>query len=487
MLALASSALAQQTSKATLETNETVFAVLAAMNQCGYDDGLADPIRAQVRAEMQQNVNASEAAQAVTKKLCEFYNDRKQADPGRNLAQYISLALVLSEGPEFHLTVPEKAVPPDAANVQEVVPLLRDFLRDAKLHDIWVKHQPQYEALLAYVHPQLAEMINQTDLYLRNPVSGYGGRRFAIYVEPMGAIGQVNARNYGVDYLMVISPERGLVPLDRIRHTYLHYVLDPQTMKRPMAIKRTEALLPAVRSAPMDESFKSDASLLVTESLIRAIEARLLPGGKKADAQREAMVQHDMAQGFVLTHYFYGQLLEFEKGSASMDVAYGDMLAELHVESEKKRAEQTDFATTPEPSLEVARASAPHQTVLDQAEDRLIAKDADGARKLAQQAIDQKSDDPVRANFILARAAVMSGDMEGAQDHFLRTLQMARDPRTIAWSHIYLGRIFDIQEKREIAVAHYKAALDAGDKADDTKTAAEKGLAAPYAVPKTTP
>ena len=43
------------------------------------------------------------------------------------------------------------------------------------------------------------------------------------------------------------------------------------------------------------------------------------------------------------------------------------------------------------------------------------------------------------------------------------------DPRMLAWSHIYLGRIFDIQEKREVAVEHYRAALAAGDPSADTK------------------
>jgi hypothetical protein len=55
----------------------------------------------------------------------------------------------------------------------------------------------------------------------------------------------------------------------------------------------------------------------------------------------------------------------------------------------------------------------------------------------------------------------------------------------LAWSHIYLGRIFDIQEKRDIAVEHYRAALAAGDSSADTKAAAERGLTEPYQARKT--
>jgi tetratricopeptide (TPR) repeat protein len=70
--------------------------------------------------------------------------------------------------------------------------------------------------------------------------------------------------------------------------------------------------------------------------------------------------------------------------------------------------------------------------------------------------------------------------MQGAQSYFGKAIQSAHDPRTLAWSHIYLGRILDIQENRDSAVEHYRAALSAGDPTPDTKTAAEKGLAAPY-------
>jgi hypothetical protein len=50
----------------------------------------------------------------------------------------------------------------------------------------------------------------------------------------------------------------------------------------------------------------------------------------------------------------------------------------------------------------------------------------------------------------------------------------------LAWSHIYLGRIYDIQQERSRAVEHYQAALAAGDPSADTRAAAERGLASPY-------
>jgi hypothetical protein len=53
----------------------------------------------------------------------------------------------------------------------------------------------------------------------------------------------------------------------------------------------------------------------------------------------------------------------------------------------------------------------------------------------------------------------------------------------VAWSHIYLGRIFDLQENREAALTHYKAALAAGTSLPAAKAAAERGLQQPYEPP----
>ena len=84
-------------------------------------------------------------------------------------------------------------------------------------------------------------------------------------------------------------------------------------------------------------------------------------------------------------------------------------------------------------------------------------------------------------------ANAASGDMQGALGYFQRTIDTAREPRMLAWSHIYLGRIMDLQEQREAAVKQYQAALAAGDATPDTKSAAEHGIAQPYEPPASRP
>jgi hypothetical protein len=77
----------------------------------------------------------------------------------------------------------------------------------------------------------------------------------------------------------------------------------------------------------------------------------------------------------------------------------------------------------------------------------------------------------------------MKKDMAGAQSYFERALQAAHEPKVVAWSHIYLGRIFDLQEEREQALSHYRAAMSAGAVLPEIKAAAEQGLSKPYEPP----
>jgi predicted negative regulator of RcsB-dependent stress response len=81
----------------------------------------------------------------------------------------------------------------------------------------------------------------------------------------------------------------------------------------------------------------------------------------------------------------------------------------------------------------------------------------------------------------------MSGNMQGAQDNFQKALNATKDHRIAAWCHIYLGRILDLQDEREKAVAEYQAALNSGDTSADSKKAAERGLKEPYQPPNAKP
>jgi hypothetical protein len=475
---LALPAAAQVTTKVTLESSETLFSVVAAIRNCGYDAASTDPIRVQVNKEIAQAVAASKEAQAASSEMCAFYRDHRQADSARDLAQYVSLALFLSDPPKFSLKSKEADLPPDANYVLGFVPLLARFAHATGLHQVWKEHSYQYDELIERHHAAVTNMILTTDVYLRLPLSGYVGRSFTVYLEPMAASGQVNARNYGVDYFMVVAPAGNSLRIDQIRHTYLHFVLDPLLLKRANALARIAPILKTVQSAPLDVSYKKDVSLLLTESLIQAVEARMAASGKNAEPVRQREADKAMSEGFVLTRYFYEQLAKFEAEPTGLRDALPDWLYNLDVGRESKRAENVRFLPAAAPELLVTSNRQP--ALLDQAEQRLDAGDYDGAHKLAQRALDEKKEDAGRALFILARAATLNKDMPGARGYFERTVQVAQDPRLRAWAHIYLGRISDLQADRSAALEHYKAALAAGDSTPETRAAAERGLQHPY-------
>jgi tetratricopeptide (TPR) repeat protein len=481
-LALTLSSSAQ--TKASIDVSETLFSVVSAMNVCGYDQELSSssPIRAEVRADLVEASRLPDAALAA-KEMCRFYEDHRQGDAAHDLAQYVSLALNVGPPPDFAPKLKEADMPPDASYVLGFLPLLQHYYTAAKLHSIWLKHQSQYNGLIDHFHNPIAEMITSTDNYLRMPTSGYAGRSFTVYFEPMAAPGQVNSRNYLQDfYYLVVSPVGDNIHMDALRHTYLHFVLDPLIAKRATALDRLQPILLNVQTAPMAEEYKRDMGLLVLECLIRAIEARDSLDPKLDEKDRQALVQRDEAEGFVLTDYFYDQLRGFEKGGTGLQYAFPDWLHNLDVSSARKHASQIKFVHEATPDVVQARQRA-SQKKIDMAEEALASGNPDEAEKLAQGCL-QANQDSGRAYFVLAKVASLKGDMEAAQTDFQKAAETGKEPHVLAWSHIYLGRIYDIQDERDSAVAQYKAALAVGGISADAKTAAERGLQQPYQTPR---
>jgi tetratricopeptide (TPR) repeat protein len=480
---------AQSATEVSLDTSESLFTVLTAINTCGFDEGLDSslPLRVRVRDEVTKAVQAAKDGPEVTENMCKLYNDHRPADASRALAEYVSLALYLNPPPALTPKSKEADLPPDAVAVIGILPVLPKFAELAGVHEIWEREKAEYDALTDRYHSPVSKMLFDTQVYLKLPSAGYLGRRFTVLLDPMGAPGQTNARNYGADYYVVISPGRGSgLKMEQIRHTYLHYLLDPLALKYPEQVKRLQALLPAVKASPMDESFKEDAALLVTECMIRAVEARMTGSGKDVETQRQQAVAESEKQGYILTGYFYGALGRFEKDPAGLRAAFEDMLGKIDVRKEQKDAAQIRFAAKADPEvLHLARPVGPR--LLLSATQRLSAGDPEGAQKLAQLALDNHSEDAGQALFIMAEAATMNRDMPGASKYFKEALEVAHEPRVVAWCHVYLGRILDLQEDRAAALDHYRAALTAGASIPEAKAAAERGIQQPYEPPNHEP
>jgi hypothetical protein len=508
----------------SLETSEAMFDMAVALNACGYDAGLDEsaPVRKQVRSEVSQALIGSARARDDRDKICLFIDQHRLDDPERTLAQYVSLALYLTPPPEMTPSVENEDLPPDASGVEEILPTLRKFSDDLELHVLWLENRPAYEGLVNQLHEPLTKMIVSTNYYLKMPANTSNARRFLVVLEPMLSPEETNARVYGTDYVVVASPKDGQIQMHLVRHAYLHYEIEPLLYAREDSLDRLLPLLKAVDEAPLQFTFKSDIVALVIESMIRAIEARTMETGvpevkipaglshseaepyerqqhetqEKIAAIRQQNVNHSMAQGYVLTQYFYDQLIGFERNPESLDEAIGPMVYGMDMSTEIHRARQIAFDAHGEDD---PMSHAPVQPKgLDLAELKLMKGDAAGASEMAQKALATHSGDAGQADFILARVALMTGKTRDAQSEFKSTLNDSKDSRTLAWSHIYLARILDAQgeacgqqggdpddchDLREQAITEYRAALTVRDGQPDTKAAAENGIKQPFVVP----
>jgi tetratricopeptide (TPR) repeat protein len=494
----------------SLQNSEALFYIAVALNACGYDQGLApsDPVRQQVREQVNQALQASSDARDAHEKICTFIAQHRLSDTGADLAQYISLALFISPPPDLAPSAQGADMPPDASGVENILPLLRRFAQLVDLHVIWLHVRPQYDKQLAQLHDSLTKMVDDTGIYLKTPGGASNGRRFLVVVEPLLDPAQTNARVYGAEYVVVASPVNGTIHMREVRHAYLHYEIEPLLYARATALDRLLPFLKTVHDAPLDYTYRSDVVALTIECMIRAVEARTMDTGvtiykipadvrrsdleaathqhnasvEAAEAVRRHLVQEDMADGYVLTDYFYNAFAAFERAPQSFKESIGEMVYGMDVSAELSRAKHTTF--NQQSSSDVVHRSPREPRGLDLAEMKLMKGDTDGAGALAQQSVEDKSGDLARANFILARVAIMHRDVPVAQHDFEETLRLSKDPRMLAWSHIYLGRIYDIQDQRDQAVAEYRAALTVRDGEQDTRLAAEKGLKQPYAVPQ---
>ncbi len=451
------------------EPNLQLFTVLAAIQVAGYDAGTERPEQTVLTADIlrdlsQRNIPSLPALQ-------EFYRDHRAADPAHDFSQFISLALFLSPAPGFELTQSPSNLPPEVLDLKEMVPLLATFYREANIAGLWGQYLPAMEEGSERYRKFLAQVIQETSAYLRMDTPGYGNRRFAIYVSPLGAPNQTHARNYGDRYFIVVGPSPD-TPEEEIRHGWLHYLLDPYPFRYPKLVESKADLQKMVARAPgLDPFLRSNFSLLLTESLIRAIQAlraRLSP-----DAARD-LVRQAVAEGYILTAYFFDAMEKFEAQPVGMRLYYPEMIEAISVKQEEERLAGVQFQA-PAARSRLEQHWDSREELIRSGESSLAQGDYEQARLILETWLRQYGPQP-RVLYGLALVASQQKQPLLAKEYFTQTATLASDSRMKAWSHIYLGRLLDVENNRKAAIAEYTAALAAGDPSSDTRAAAEKGL-----------
>ncbi len=285
----------------------------------------------------------------------------------------------------------------------------------------------------------------------------------------------MHTRSYGNEYTVVISPSAH-PRIDEVRHAYLYYLLDPLATRNAEVLNRKKVLADhAERARLLGNAYKDDFLLLVTASLVRAIEARL-------DHKPEA-VQQALKEGYILTPYFSEALVKFEKEEQSMMLYYASMVKAIDLLKEDQRLMPVVFdsqAPAP-PKVEVPETkpvTPPVYDSLNQAEEFLKKHDLENAEKLFQEAASQSANKRAQAAgfYGLARIALTQGEAEDAETLLQKTLESDPEGQVKAWALIYLGKLrLEVMDK-EHAAQFFQQAMHVEGATDAAVTEARQGL-----------
>lgn len=465
-------------SSVVVDSNPAVFAILAALNAGGYRIGLSssDSVREAVRRQM-----LAHPAPVVTD-LRAYYDTHHSGQPAQDVAEFVTLALFLGNPPGLTLTVPPSGLPPSAESVSDILPLARTFWQQADMDAVWRSVQPQYVAALAEDAGEVRAMLARVNAFFRMS-QAYSPRQLYIFPDAMIAPGESAALNYEDNYYLVANLHlRG--EMAEVRHTYLHFLLDPLIAQYPAAVDPVEQdILPLVARAPaLNLQFKRDPTLLYTECLVRAVEIELDPG---TEEQKQAAVQAAIHQGLVLTGLWYGQLTKFRDDPASFTQFYPEAAFALQIASLAGEVKHMRFSA---PAPVTARAAAPEPLrapgPLELAQQRLDAHDLAAAASLAQAELGREHGDHATAYYLLGKIAALRNQAQPAMRNFQAAVAHAQPGQhhVRAWSNMYLARLCDAERNRTQAIRYYKAALAAAD-TPATRALAQAGIKTPYLPP----
>jgi predicted Zn-dependent protease len=189
---------------------------------------------------------------------------------------------------------------------------------------------------------------------------------------------------------------------------------------------------------------------------------------------------------------------KFERSEPSMKIFFPEMVRSIDVNVEAKRVQTIKFAPAAGPvkkdltaSEEVARrkkltpSTVPNDpeaiAALTEGERRISEKNPRAAESSFQRVL-AKYPDQTRAWYGIGLVALMDHDGVRAKEVFGRLTSgehaATDDPMVLAWSHIYLARIYDDEGQADQAKAQYQEALAVNGGPDQARQAAQKGLAA---------
>jgi hypothetical protein len=474
----------------TVDGSEAMFTTMCALLASGFEADVSaanwSPMRAQLRDRLQHQQGPAVDV------MRNFYKQHELADPGQMLSRYIWFGLVSGPAPKFEPILKRDELPPEVIALEGFHEILSNYYKEQNIGELWRQVQPVYNREIEQMHDSVAQVVFVATGYLREILDPTSPRSFTMIVEPL--VGRItNVRNFGDHYSLVVSGS-GQVPVDTVRHAFLHFLLDPLPLQYSHVVAVKLPLFEMAAGAPrLDPDLKNDFPSYVAECTVRAVELKLK---RMSPGEREAAMQVDDADGYVLVRALFAALAKFEQSEPGMKLYFPDLLRSIDLEGERKRIAGVKFAPRGEKANAAeAEVLARHKAVapttipndpeaiasLTEGERRIAEKNPRAAETSFQKVLVKYPDQP-RALFGLGVVAMMEQDGVRAKEVFGRLTTgehaASQDPLVLAWSHVHLGTIYDIEGQPDRAKAEYQAALAVDGAPERAKQAATKALSA---------
>src|SRR6266404_1855206 len=478
-------------STVSVDGSEAMFTTMCALLAAGFESNVSADNWTAFRAQMRERLRHQQGP--AVEAMREFYRQHELRDPGATLSRYLWFGLVSGPAPGFQAVLRRDELPPEVIALEGFSEILSNYYQEQKIGQIWRQVQPIYEREVERLHDPVSQVVFIATAYLREILEQSGQRTFAIVVEPL--VGRItNVRNFGNHYALVLSGGEE-IPMDVVRHAFLHFLLDQLPLMYPhvTAVKRSlfERAAAAPRLAP---ELKDDYASYFAECMVRAVELKLK---RISPGEREAALNRDDEEGYVLVKPLFAALLKFENSEPSMKLFFPDLVRAIDVGAEAKRLAAVKFAPaqTAKPEDEATteevarRRSAAPTTVPNDAEvltaltegERRIAEKNPRAAEASFQKVLTKYPDQARAWYGIGLVAMLDHDAARAKQVFGRLTVGERaataDPMVLVWSHVYLARIYDYEGNSEVARTEYQSALAVQGGPDQAKQTAQKELA----------
>ncbi len=297
----------------TLQSDERLFTLMAALNAAGYNDennskGM-HPVRQAVRKRLA----------AMNLPVVAWLRLQFQA----HQSLYVNWLFQRGSAPDFKREAAgwwiETAPPFLFWNLDSA---LREFYREADIADLWKEFKPQYDAEDARYQALAAPAVRQVLTYLRikNPPTGH------VVVEPN--LLDAYWRGYGPrvgDTSYVVMGPADQPNIGLIQHEAMHPIINPMVEESMEVIDGTQSgRLFEMLETRVPAGYTTWDGIL-QESVIRAVEVRLLE-----PRQRESQIEQEEKQGFMLVRPLEQQLTAYEKSGKTFGEYLPTLLSTLN-------------------------------------------------------------------------------------------------------------------------------------------------------------